>query len=65
MSLKFLVAILNWLQEEFSVASAKHDKNAETLGFKIADLKAAQADQRRSAKLAANLAGKIDSLLSE
>jgi hypothetical protein len=65
MSLKFLVAILEWLQDEFVKANDKHNEEVKNLGERIAVLKAEQAEQERNAQLAAKLANKIDKLLTE
>lgn len=65
MSLKLLVAILNWLQEQFSKAAGKHQEAAVAYSIKIADLKASREEELQSSKLAAKLAENIDNLLSQ
>lgn len=65
MSLKFLVALLNWLQGEFTVVAERHRERAIAIDKKIAGLKQERADEIRSNNLAIKLASNIETLLSE
>jgi hypothetical protein len=65
MSLKFLIAVLEWLQDQFIKANEKHTETAKDIGQRIAVLKFEQAEQQRNADLANKLANKIDKLLTE
>lgn len=64
MSLKFLVAILEWLQEEFVKTNDRHLERVQAYNEKIKELSVARQEEQEKAVLAKRLASKIDDLLS-
>lgn len=65
MNLKFLIAVLLWLQEQFKKAGDRHEANAAALNERIQALMQEQTSEFKNVTLARKLAGKIDNLLSE
>jgi hypothetical protein len=65
MSLKFLIGLLNWLQDEFVKTAENHRNAAADRLEKIKAMQVSQTEHLQSAKLAEKMAAKIENLLSE
>jgi hypothetical protein len=65
MSTKFLILILDWLQEQFIKNADAAKQKATDYQDRIRALELQRKEFLREASLADKLAGKIDNLLSE